>query len=130
MHFQIGHFGYKFLHSGNPSDFGSLLSIHCGRYGTRYNRPNKRLQAPHLCPSVHKSKEYFGHNFDSYAPTVCNDLHDNICSAPTLAGFRKKLKSILFKKAFPSYHRNNLAFLWYRSGYVCGIRIIGLCVEP
>ena len=31
---------YKFLHSGHPSYFGSLLSTYCGRYSTRYNHPD------------------------------------------------------------------------------------------
>ena len=38
---------FKFLHSGQPSFFASLLSIPQGRYGTRYNRPDKRfLEVP------------------------------------------------------------------------------------
>ena len=32
---------FKFLHSGLPSYFGSLLSNHCRRYSTRYNSPDK-----------------------------------------------------------------------------------------
>ena len=55
---------YKFLHSGHPSYFSPHLSIHCGRYGTRYNCPDKRfLEVPQYYPSVHKSKKQFGHSF-------------------------------------------------------------------
>ena len=55
---------YKFLHNGHPSYFGPLLSTRCGRYSTRYNHPDKRfLEVPQFCPSVHKSKSHFGHNF-------------------------------------------------------------------
>ena len=32
---------YNFLHSGYPSSFSPHLSIHCGRYGTIYNHPDK-----------------------------------------------------------------------------------------
>ena len=46
---------YKFLHSGHPSYFDPLLSTRCGRYGKRYNRPDKRfLEVPQFCPYVHK----------------------------------------------------------------------------
>ena len=49
---------YKFLHSSHPSYFSPHLSIHCGRYGTRYNHPDKRfLEVPQYYPSVHKSKK-------------------------------------------------------------------------
>ena len=93
---------YKFLYSGHPNYFSPHLSIHCGRYGTRYNHPDKRLlEVPQFYPSVHKSKKHFGHSFAFDAPTLWNDLPDDICSALTLACFRKKLKSYLFDKAFP-----------------------------
>ena len=86
---------YKFLHSGHPSYFGPLLPTRCGRYSTRYNHPDKRfLEVPQFCPSVHKSKNHFGHSFAFDAPTVWNHL-------PTLTCFRKRLKSYLFHKAFP-----------------------------
>ena len=46
---------YKFLHSGHPNYFSPHLSIHCRRYGTRYNCPDKRfLEVPQFYPSVHK----------------------------------------------------------------------------
>ena len=95
---------YKFLHSGQPSYFAPLLSSHCGRHSTRYNCPDKRiLEVPQFCPSVHKlKKKIFGHSFAFDAPTVWNDLPDEVSSAPTLACFRKRLKLYLFKKAFPT----------------------------
>ena len=46
---------YKFLHSGCPNYFSPHVSICCGRYGTRYNCPDKRfLEIPQYFPSVHK----------------------------------------------------------------------------
>ena len=93
---------YKFLHSGHPSYFGPLLPTRCGRYSTRYNHPDKRfLEVPQFCPSVHKSKNHFGHSFAFDAPTVWNHLPNEVRSAPTLTCFRKRLKSYLFHKAFP-----------------------------
>ena len=46
------------------------------------------------------STKCFGHSFTFVAPTVLNDLPDEVHSAPTLACFRKRLKAYLFKKAF------------------------------
>ena len=104
---------YKFLHSGHPNYFSPHLSIHCGRYGTRYNHPDKRfLEVPQFYPSVHKSKRHFGHSFAFDAPTLWNDLPEDVHSAPTLACFRKKLKSYLFDKAFPPYYLNFMASTW------------------
>ena len=76
--FKIATLIYKFLHSGHPNYFSPLLSIHCGTCGTRY----------------------FGHSFAFDSPTAWNDLPDAVCSATTLACFRKNLKSYLFKKDF------------------------------
>ena len=99
-----------------------ILSIHCSRYGTRYNRPDKRfLEVPRYHSSVHTSKNHFGHSFAIDTPTVWNDLPDDVCSAPVS---EKKLKSYLFDKAFsPSPFINYLEFLWYRPGYVYGMII-------
>ena len=44
---------YKFLHSGHQSYFSHLLSILCGKYGTRYNLPDKKfMEVPQVYPSV------------------------------------------------------------------------------
>ena len=68
---------YKFFHKGHPSYFGPFLSTRRGRYSTRYNHPDKRfLGVPQFCPSVHKSKNHFGHSFAFDAPTVWNHLRD------------------------------------------------------
>ena len=53
--FKTGTLVYKFLHSGHPSYFGSLLFTCCGRFSRRYNCPDKRfLEVPQFSPSVHK----------------------------------------------------------------------------
>ena len=56
------------------------------------------LNSSHL----HINKKHFGQSFAFDAPTVWNDLPDEICFALILACFSKRLKSYLFKKAFPS----------------------------
>ena len=50
---------------------------------------------------LYTNKKTLGHSFAFDAPTLWNDLPDDVCSAPTLACFRKKLKSYLFDEAFP-----------------------------
>ena len=50
-------------------------------------------------------------------------------SVPTLACFRKKLKSYLLKKAFPPLYVNYKASPWYRPAYVDGIMIIELVFD-
>ena len=92
---------YEFLHSGHPSYFSPHLSIRSGRYGTRYNRPDKSfLEVPQYYPSVHKYQKHFVYSFAFGAPTLWNDLPDDVRSAPNLACFREILKSYLFDKAF------------------------------
>ena len=54
-----------------------------------------------ILPIYIQIKNHFGHSFAFDAPTLWNDLPDDISSAPTLACFSKKLKSYLFDKAFP-----------------------------
>ena len=54
------------------------------------------------------------------------NLPDDVCSAPILTWFRKKLKSYLFKKAFPPWHINYPVSPGHRRGYVYGIIIIEL----
>ena len=82
---------YKFVYCGHASYFGPLLSIRCGRYGIRYNHPERRfLEVPQYYSSVHKSKKQFGHSFVLMLP-------DDVRSAPILACFRKMLKSYLFR---------------------------------
>ena len=89
----------KFFHSGHSSYFGSLLFTHCGRYSTRYSHPDKRfLEFAQFRPSVHKSKNHFGHSFAFDFLMVYNDLPGEVHSAPILDCFRKRVRlSELFK---------------------------------
>ena len=63
------------------------------------------FQAPQFYPSEHKhqqQKTHLGHAFVFDVPMVWKDLPDEVYSAPTLAFFRKRLKSYLLKKPFPT----------------------------
>ena len=84
---------YKFFHSYHPS----YLVLFC-----LFIMKGKRfLKVRQFYPCVHKSKKLWPQLFFD-APTVWNDLPDEVPSAPTVACFRKRLKLHLFIKAFPT----------------------------
>ena len=59
------------------------------------------LVIPKFYPSVHKSVKQFGNSFAFDAPTIWNALPDEIHASPSLASFRKQLKTYLYTKAYP-----------------------------
>ena len=89
---------YKFLHTGFPKYFAPYISS----YSTRRNQSGGNfLVIPKFQPSVHKSVKQFGYSFAFDAPTVWNALPGEICASPSLASFRKRLKTYLYTKAYP-----------------------------
>ena len=50
-------------------------------------------------PSIHKSVKQFGYSFAFDAPIHSNTLSDEISVSPSLAFFRKQLKTYLYNKA-------------------------------
>ena len=90
---------YKFLHTGFPRYFAPYLSSCSSSYSTRRSQSGGNfLVIPKFYLSVHKSVKQFGNNFASDAPTVWNALPDEIRASPSLASFRKQLKSICTPK--------------------------------
>ena len=87
---------YKFLHSGHPSYFGSLLSTHLSTHCIRYNGPDKRfLEVPQFYPSVNKSPKIL------WQTALLLMLIWSIL--PQLSRVsEKRLKACLIKKAFPT----------------------------
>ena len=63
------------------------------------NESNTLPTEPH--ETLIACSNFSGYNFAFNDPTVWNDLPDDVHAAPTLASFRTKLESYLFKKAFP-----------------------------
>ena len=43
----------------------------------------------------------FSFSFAFDAPTLWNDLPDEVCACPTIESFQRKLKAYLFNKAYP-----------------------------
>ena len=50
------------------------------------------MEVPQYYPSVHQQIPHFCYSFAFDAPTVWNDLPEEVSSAETLACFRKKCK--------------------------------------
>ena len=93
---------YKYLHTGFPRYFSPHLSSYSSSYSTRRSESGGNfLVIPKFCPSVHKSVKQFGNSFAFDAPTVWNTLPDVIRASPSLASFRKQLKTYLYTKAYP-----------------------------
>ena len=93
---------YKFLHTGFPKYFVPYISSYSSSYNTRRSQSGGNfLVIPKFQPSVHKSVKQFGHSFAFDAPTVWNALPDEIRVSPSLASFRKRLKTHLYTKAYP-----------------------------
>ena len=93
---------YKYLHTGFPRYFSPHLSSYSSSYSTRRSESGGNfLVIPKFCPSVHKSVKQFGNSFAFDAPTVWNTLPGVIRASPSLASFRKQLKTYLYTKAYP-----------------------------
>ena len=92
---------YKFHHTGLPRYFARYLSSYSSSYSTRQSLSGGSFFViPKFYPSVHKSVKQFGNSFAFDAPTVWNALPDDIRASPSLASFRKQLKSYLYTKAY------------------------------
>ena len=91
---------YKFLHTGFPKYFAPYISSCSSSYSTRCSQSGGNFFViPKFQPSVHKSIKQFGYSFAFDAPTVWNALPEEICASPSLASFRKRLKTYLYTKA-------------------------------
>ena len=102
MVFKTATLVYKFLHTGFPRYFAPNLSSYSSSYSTRLSQSGGIfLVIPKFYPSVQKSVKQLGNSFAFDAPTVSNALPDEIRASPSLASFRKQLKTYLYTKAYP-----------------------------
>ena len=93
---------YKFLHTGFSKYFSPYISSYSSSYSTRHSQSGGNfLVIPKFQPSVHKSVKQFGYSFAFDAPTGWNALPEEIRASPSLASFRKCLKTYLYTKAYP-----------------------------
>ena len=102
MVFKTATLVYKFLHTGFPRYFAPYLSSYSSSYSTRCSQSGGNfLVIPKFYPSVHKSIKQFGNSFAFEGPTVWNALPYGTRASPSLAFFRKQLKTYLYTKAYP-----------------------------
>ena len=102
MMFKTATLDYKFLHTGFPRYFAPYLSSYSSSYSTRLSQSGGNfLVIPKLYPSVHKSVKQFSNSFAFDAHNVWNALPDEIHASPSLASFRKQLKTYQYTKAYP-----------------------------
>ena len=100
--FKLATLVYKYIHTGFPKYFTSHLSTYCTTYNTRRCQSVANfLNVPKFQPTIHKSTKQFGFSFAFDAPTVWNSLPEDIHASPTIASFRRKLKTYFYTKAYP-----------------------------
>ena len=95
--FKLATLVYKFIHTGFPKYFAPHLSTYRTNYNTRCSQSVANfLNVPKFQPTIHKSTKQFGLSFAFDALTVWNSLPEDIRALPTVASFRKKLKTYLY----------------------------------
>ena len=100
--FKLATLVYKFIHTGFPKYFAPYLSTYHTSYNSRRSQSVANfLTVPKFQPTIHKSTKQFGFSFAFDALTVCNSLPQNVRASPTIASFKKKLKTYLYAKAYP-----------------------------
>ena len=100
--FKLATLVYKFIHTGFPKYFAPSLSTYHTTYNTRCSQSIANfLNVPKFQPTFHKSTKHFGSSFAFDAPTVWNSLPEDIRALPTVASFRKELKTYLYAKDYP-----------------------------
>ena len=100
--FKLATLVYKFFHTGFPKYIAPYLSLYRTTYNTRHSQSVANfLTVPKFQPTIYKSTKQFGFSFAFDAPTVWNLLPEDIHASPTIASFRKKLKTYLYAKAYP-----------------------------
>ena len=62
------------------------------------------LSVPSFHSSLHESIIHFGNSFAFDTPKSWNYVQDNVCNATTIAYFRKKFTTCLFKNAIHLSH--------------------------
>ena len=81
---------YKFIHTGFPKYFAPHLSTYCTTYNIRCSQSVANFLNVPMSMSTKQ-----------YAPTIWKSLPENIRASPTIASFRKKLKTYLYAQAYP-----------------------------
>ena len=103
VQFKIGLITYKILNQGQPVYLRELIHPYTSFRNTRCSTPKlKFLQTATFDRRVHKSIKHFPNSFSHYAPVLWNSFPFQIRNSPSVASFRKHLKTHLFNSSFPT----------------------------
>ena len=106
VQFKIGLITYKILNQGQPDYIvylRELIHPYTSSRNTRQSTPKlKFLQTPTFDRRVHKSIKHFSYPFCHYAPVLWNSFPFHVRNSPSVASFRKHLKTHLFSSSFPT----------------------------
>ena len=103
VQFKIGLITYKILNQGQPFYLRELIHPYTSSRNSR--RSTTKLKSLHTPPPpfdrrVHKSIKHFSNSFSHYAPVLWNSFSFQIRNSPSVASFRKHLKTHLFNSSF------------------------------
>ena len=103
IQFKTGLITYKILNQGQPVYLRELIHRYTSSRNTRRSTPKlKFLHTPTFDRKVHKSVKLFSNSFSHYAPVLWNFFPFHIRNSPSVASFRKHLKTHLFNSSFPT----------------------------
>ena len=103
VQFKIGLITYKILNQGQPVYLRGLIHPYTSSRNTRRSTPKLEfLQAPTFDRKVYKSIKHFSNSFSHYAPVLWNSFPFHVRNSPSVASFRKHLKTHLFSSSFPT----------------------------
>ena len=103
IQFKIGLIIYKIVNQGQPVYLRELLHPYTSSRNTRRSTPKvKFLHTPTFDRKVYKSVKLFSNSFSHYAPVLWNSFPFQIRNSPSVASFRKHLKTHPFNSSFPN----------------------------
>ena len=103
VQFKIGLIIYKILNQGQPVYLRELFHPYSSSRNTRQSTPKfKFLQIPTFDHRVHKSIKHFSNSFSHYVPVLWNSFPFHVRNSPSVASFRKHLKTHLFSSSVPT----------------------------
>ena len=103
LQFKIGLITYKILTQGQPVYLRGLIHPYTSFRNTRRSTPKlKFVQTPTFDHRVYKSIKHFSNSFSHYAPALWNSFPLHVRNSPSVASFRKHLKTHLFSSSFPT----------------------------
>ena len=102
VQFKLSLITYKILYQGQPVYPRELIHPYTSRNTRRSTPKLKFLHTPTFDHRVHKSVKHFSNSFSHYTPVLWNSFPFQIRNSPSVASFRKHLKTHFFNSSFPT----------------------------